>query len=320
MSDDVASPAPEGTEAPAATNDEVIQQTAPEGGDDGEGYDGGYVGQSPAPALSEEDYLINFLGTDKFTLPKETPEEIRTALKNLEKSLNKGWTEKNMRLADERRQVLAERENVQAEIEAERATLKELAAKESLQSRVDEYDKVDWVRWAQTDPSAAQAAWMAAETDRRQLAKLSSDIEAKQGEQRQKHQQAAESWLRQSTERLQSEIKDWSPDKGKAIAEFVARSYLTTDAPTMDRNALQAVAWHPGLMKMAHDAMQYQEVLKRASTKPVTNTTPAVPVPKVAGVAPVAKDPDKMTDKEWMAWRNADQARKRAAAAAKQRR
>jgi len=305
-----ANPEPEGepTEAPEAISEAIEADV----GEQAEG-------EAPAPELSEEDYKINFLGSDKFDLPRETPEHIRAALKSLEKSINKGWTDKNMRLAEERRQVLADREAAQVEVEAERATIKELATKEALQERVNEYDKVDWVRWAQTDPNAANAAWMAAETERRQLAKLTSDIDAKQDQKRQERQQAANTWLQQSTERLRGEIKDWSPEKGKAIAQFVAQSYLSTDAPTMDRNALQAVAWHPGLMKMANDAMLYQESLKRAVAKPKVDTTPAVPVPKVAGVAPTAKSPDKMSDTEWMAWRNADVARRRNTASNKRR-
>ena len=46
---------------------------------------------------------INLKGVSgsSLELPKETPEEVRAALKTLEKSLNKGWTEKNQSIAEQ---------------------------------------------------------------------------------------------------------------------------------------------------------------------------------------------------------------------------
>lgn len=296
-----ASPAPEGApELNDAPQLEGNEQTSSE------------EGEFVQPELTDEDYALNFLGSDKFQLERETPEQVRAALKNLEKSLNKGWTEKNMKLAEERRAVQAEREESQREVESKRTRLKELVAVESLQTRVAEYDKVDWARWAQADPQAAQAAFMQADSDRRALAQAKADMDAKEGAERQSQQQAAEAWLRQANERLETAIKGWSPDKGKAIAKFAYDTFLNTGTPAMDRNALQAMAWHPGLTQMAEEARLYRENLQRAKAPPKAVEPPATPVTKVAGMAATtAKNPEKMSDKEWMAWREGQVARKR---------
>lgn len=267
-----------------------------------------------APQLTDEDYKLNFLGTDKFELDKQTPEEVRQALKNLEKSLNKGWTEKNMRFSEERKQfqeqlTAAQQELVQ-QTEAQKVTIKDLARVEALQSQLNEYDQVDWQRWSQTDPQAANSAFMAFQGLQRQHAKLTGEVSQKQEQERQRQNQQQAEWLRQSAERLRENITDWDHTKGQQIGKFVAETYLTTKNTQMDQGALQAVAWHPGLMQMAYEASLYRESMKKATEQP--KSTPAVPVTKVGGAAPVAKDPAKLSTKEWMEWRDQDLARKRA--------
>lgn len=275
-------------------------------------------GLQDAPQLSDEDYRLNFLGTDKFELDRQTPEEIRAALKNLEKSLNKGWTEKNMRLAEERKAVAAQQEEAKKEVQVQQATIKELARLEALQDQISQYDNVDWAQWAQTDPQAANAAFMAFQGVQRQHAKLDSEVKSKQDQERQRQSQQAQAWLQQAEEKLKEKIPDWSVDKGRTVQKFISETYLDTNTP-MDQGALQAVAWHPGLVQMAHEAMLYRESLKRATAVP--KPPQAVPVPKVGGAASAgAKDPSKMTDAEWFQWRQQDLANKRKAAQAQRRR
>jgi len=293
---------------------EAAPETAPEAApqiDENQQIDGEQPELQDAPQLSDEDYRLNFLGTDKFELDRQTPEEIRAALKNLEKSLNKGWTEKNMRLAEERRIAQQQHEEAKKEVELGKVTLKEQARLEALQDQISQYDNVDWAQWAQTDPAAANAAVMAYQILQRQHAKLDGEVKTKQDQERQRQAQQAQTWLQQSDEKLRQTIKDWSPEKGRSISGFVAETYLNTNTP-MDQGALQAVAWHPGLVQMAHEAMLYRDSLKRAAAVP--KPTPAVPVSKVGGVAPVAKDPNKMTDAEWFQWRQQDLANKRKSA------
>ncbi len=263
-----------------------------------------------APQLTDEDYEINFLGTDKFKLERETPEHVRVALQNLAKSLNKGWTEKNMRLAEKAKADQAAVEQEKAGVELSRASIKELARRESLQEQINQYDNVDWARWADQDPQAAWKAQMGRDAVSRQLAKLDGEIQQKQTEQQARQKEQADAWLAQSAERLQTSIPGWNSEKANSLAKFASESFLNTNTP-MDRGALQAMAWHPGLMQMAEEARLYRESVKRAAEVP--KQPPAVPVPKVGGVAAVAKDPNKMSDSEWAAWREQDLANKRRA-------
>jgi DNA-binding phage protein len=281
--------------------------------DENQQIDGEQTDLQDAPQLSDEDYRLNFLGTDKFELDRQTPEEIRAALKNLEKSLNKGWTEKNMRLAEERKAVAAQQEESQRSAQVQQATIKELARLEALQDEISQYDNVDWPRWSREDPQAALTATMTLQNLQRQHAKLNDDVKSKQDQERQRQAQQAQAWLQKAEEKLRENVRDWSPEKGTTLQKFISETYLNTNTP-MDQGALQAVAWHPGLVQMANEAMLYRESLKRA-VSPKEQPTPAVPVSKVRGAAPAGgKDPTKMTDEEWLNWRNQDLANKRKAA------
>lgn len=264
-----------------------------------------------APQLSDEDYRLNFLGTHKFELARETPDEIRQALKELEGSLNRGWTEKTTKLADLRKEVAAQQQQMQVQLEAERASMKEMAQFEALQEQIKAYDEVNWPAWIDQDPVAAQKALATLNTLKNRHGQLTESIQAKQREALQSRQQQAVEWLTKADQQLSTKIKDWSDSKRSTIADFVTTTYLNTGTPA-DHGAYQALSWHPGLIEMAEDARLYRESLKRATAvKP--NAPAPQPVSKVGGTAQAAKDPSKMTDKEWFAWRQQDLANKRKA-------
>lgn len=261
-------------------------------------------GDDAAPQLGDDDYRLNFLGSDKFDLPKETPEEVRAALKALEKSLNKGWTEKNMTLADQRRALIEQQQQWQMEQSAAREVENDRLELRALQKQIEAYDKLaptDWQSWSQSDPAAAQQGFMTYQALKSQVTRQEQALNAKQSEVMTRQQQHAQRWLADAEQRLAVDIPDWSRDKARAIAEFVSKSYLNTGTP-IDDSAYQILNWHPGLVRMANEAMAYRNSVARAKAPP---KTPAPqPVAKAAGgSAPAAKDPERMTDAEWIAQR-----------------
>lgn len=265
-----------------------------------------------APQLSDEDYRINFLGTDKFELPRETPEEIRTALKNLEKSLNKGWTEKNMRFAERQKELVNAFQTFEQESTAQQEMIKDVAKLTALQDAISEYDTVNWQAWAAQDSSAAQQGFINLQTLQQRQAKLKEELAGKQREIVSKQQRTAQEFLSQAEARLSSRIHDWGDDKRQAIVKFVTDSYLNA-GPQADTRAMQAMSWHPGLVEMAHDAMLYRQSMSKAAQSSKPAATKPVPVQKVGGAAQAIKNPDQMTDEEWRQWRETDLANKRRA-------
>lgn len=301
------------TAPPEATPNELDQaQTTEASATPADGGDDAAV----TPELSDEDYRLNFLGSDKFELPKETPEEVRAALKNLEKSLNKGWTEKNMSIAEQRRAFIEQQQQWQMEQAAAREVENDRLELRALQKQLEAYDKLaptDWQSWSQSDPTAAQQGFMTYQALKSQVERQEQAVNAKQSQAMTAQQQRAEAWLAQADQKLSTDIPDWGADKKRAIAEFVTKEYFNTGNP-MDQGAFQAFVWHPGFIRMANEAMAFRNSLQRAKTPPKTASTPQ-PVAKASagGSAPAAKDPNKMTDAEWFQWRQQDLANKRRA-------
>lgn len=269
-------------------------------------------GQDPAapPQLSEEELELNFLGSDKFKLHPETPEEVRKALKTLESSLNKGWTQKNQALAEQRKQLEAAQQQITQYQQTALGEIKELAKLESLQNAISQYNNVDWSAWLDQDPVAAQKALANLQVIKTQKEELSNELSAKRQQAMSVQQQQAAAYMQQAAERLSNRVKDWSETKRNDLTKFVQSEYLNTGTP-VDGNAFQAMNWHPGLVEMANDAYLYRQSLKQAAAaKPAT---PVTPVPKVGGASPSAKDPEKMTTDEWFKWREKELAAQRSA-------
>jgi hypothetical protein len=311
MLDDNAPAAP----AEVAPGPTITEHVPPPQGDDNHGLD--TQEQSDAPQLSDEDYALNFLGSDKFELPRETPEEIRAALKNLEKSLNKGWTEKNQSFAEQRRQFLEQQQARQAELAAAQALEDDRLEVRALQKQLEAYDKLaptDWDQWATNDPAAAQRAFMQFQALKGQVERKQAEVSAKQTQAMMQQQQQAAAWLERASQQLSTEIPGWGAEKAQSVAKFVQEQYLNTNTP-MDQTAFQALNFHPGLVRMANEAMLYRQSLQRAKTPVPAPVVPPQPVAKAgSGSAPAAKSPEKMSDAEWIAAREKELAFKARAA------
>lgn len=143
---------------------------------------------------------------------------------------------------------------------------------------------------------------MAYQTLQGQVTRQEQAIEAKQNEVMSNHARQAQQWLVHAEQQLSTEIPDWGPEKQRTLAKFVSENYLNTGLP-LDNGAIQLMNLHPGLVRMANEAMAYRNSVKRATT-PAKTPAPQ-PVAKAAGgTAQVAKDPERMSDAEWIAQRN----------------
>ena len=258
------------------------------------------------PALSDEDYRLNFLGSLKYDLPREVSDDIRTGLKTLEKSLNKGWTEKNQELAEQRRALYAQNQELQLQQSVSKELESDILDLRALQKQLEAYDKVtpvEWQTWSSSDPSAAQQALIAYQALRGQVGRKESEVSARQAKINQDLQVKVAQYLEDSKARISIAIPDWSEAKGRTIGEFAWKTYMNGNSPA-DVAAFNALNLHPGLVRMANEAMLYRQSLEKAKTPPKPANT-AQPVAKVnsGGSATAAKDPEKMKHSEWIALR-----------------
>lgn len=220
------------------------------------------------------------------------------------------YTRKTQELADQRKALEAERE---AASQADEREMQARGNKAMLQMQIAQYQKVDWQRWTNDDPFAAQAAFQQftllkdalTETDR-YLNHLGSERQSKQQQEVQAASAAYAKLLDEGTPDLKKEIPDWGRDKAAKLTDTTMRNYGFSredlgiiDDPRLYRVMNDAAAWrdHQAKQKKAQSIQAQQQVTPAA--KATRNT------------APPGKLDDRQSTDAWMKQREA-QVRQRA--------
>jgi hypothetical protein len=277
-----------------ATEPEVIEPQLDENGE---------PVQTPPPKRS-----IKFIDHD-MDLPDWVTPEQEVEISEIGKELERGVQRKFQTAAQELRAAQEMRQQWQAEQQAQREAFQEVAELVSLDKQLaaykdangNEFTPMQWMQWQQQDPQAASAAFMQYQALQNQRNAIAGKLESKKTEFTQK-QQAELARLHSEGQRvLQEKIPEWGAAKQQALAKHAQEAYGFQ--PQELSNVLD-----PRVVLLMHDAMQYRQSLEKAKAKPAAPTPQ--PVQKVGSVAPVSKTPDKMSDKEWIEWREKQVARK----------
>jgi hypothetical protein len=272
--------------------------------------------ETPEPQLDENGdpiqapvkRSIKFIDHD-IDLPDGLDEATAERLTAIGKELEAGATRKFQSAADERKAVEQMRAQFHAEQQAQREAFQEVAELVALDKQLasykdaqgNEFTPMQWAQWAQQDPQAAQTAFMQYQALQNQRQAVAQKLEAKKSEFTQR-QQAEMARLHSEGQRvLQEKIPEWGAAKQQALAKHSQEAYGF-------KSEELANVMDPRVVLMMNDAMLYRQSLEKAKAKPAAPTIQ--PVQKVGSVAPVSKTPDKMSDKEWIEWREKQVARK----------
>ncbi len=228
----------------------------------------------------------------------EVPEALKDALMR-----QKDYTTKTQTLADQRRQVEAQAAQLQQEAEMQQLTVQDVAAVQAIDKQLEQYAALNWDELYQSDMATAvnlDRQKRDLEGSRQQAIQRLNENHSKALEsRRQQHAQAIEEGQRV----LQKEIDGWSPQLAQQIATYGVSQGLP-------ESAVQNIS-DPVHVKLIDKARRYDELMaaqKAANPKP----EPQAAVKVKGKSAPRAKDPDKMSMREWQKWRN-QQLRKRSA-------
>jgi len=273
MSEESTNPV-EGVEAEPQASDEteeLLDQTETEG-------------EVTEPEVEE---VETEFGGKKYKIPKAL---------EAERLMHADYTRKTQEVAEQRRQIEAQRmqweeeRKAAAEAEDERLELK------SVQKAVKQYEALDWPSFHAQDPENAQRQFMAYQILRNKAQELEGSVSTKQQQAMAREQEQRQRVVQAATDYLRQQIPDWSPTKA---AELRATG---VDTYGFDARELERVV-DPRFVRLLHDAALYRKSLAKASA-PVEQKPQPQPVRKVGSSAPAAKDPDKMSTEEWMKWRN----------------
>lgn len=267
--------------------------------------------ESPEPEITDEEPQLES-GQDE-TGEEEAVEAEEVEYEGKKYVLPKGlkaallrqsdYTRKTQEVAEQRKAIESEREQVKRAAEAEmqrvqaaKAHIQAYSHMAALDSQLEEYGKTDWASLSDNDPVEAQKRFFQFSQLKEQRNQLAGYIAQQEQQQAFQSQQEFAKRREEGLEVLKREIKDWSDDKAKSLREFAISQ--GAQASTVDS------ILDPGLVKVMHKAMLYDQLMQKAQTKP-KQTADVKPAVTVSGPAKVQKDPDKMSTAEWVKWREA---------------
>jgi len=219
--------------------------------------------------------------------------------------MHKDYTQKTQDVAAQRKALDTAALQLREQAEFQQANIADYAKLHAIEDRLSEYAKIDWASASQTDPIAAQQAFIEYQQLKDVKGQLQVTLQQKEQYRALETQQNTARQIEEGRAVLARDIKDWSPDKAAELSKFGQESFGFT-AQEMSQ------VFDPRLVKvlhMAHIGSQMIKSSKQATSKPVTQ---AKPVPTIAAKSGGgANDMERMSTQEWMKARNEQVSKKR---------
>lgn len=282
-------------EQPGNTQDSAQAETA--GGENhqetGNDHDVNPLDQdSQEQTADQEDDEEVEIGEHKFALPKSAAEKLKA-----ERLMHADYTQKTQSVAEERKQVIAEREQVREQQQKAHQYLDEMADLRAIDKQIKQIDDMKLSEYVDTDPVGVmkvQEQRRALEIQRQQLV---GNITQKQQDNALAQQQETAKQIQEAEAYIKREIPGWTEQRTSEITEFAKKNGI-------DPGAMWASVFKtPALAKILHNAELYEKLVKKqAPTKtPAPAAKPAIKIGSAGATA--VTDPAKMTDAQFAAWR-----------------
>lgn len=290
-----ATEAPE-TDAPeqeVEPNDEPLAaEDADEADEDGE-----------APEPEEE-----FIDIEKDGKTYKVPKSVEDLL-----MFQKDYTQKTQTLAEQRRELEAQRQATEWEAQTRAELFQEEAQLYTVSQRLAQFQNVNWQALAQQDMQS-YVAMQAEYTQLRDYAdRLSGTVEGRKSELAAKREHDMQSSLHRAVEHLNKPRPDvgwdgkFDADKRASLTKFGMELGFTNEELTNTS--------HPLMIQTLNLARIGYETLRKQSATLKAKPVEAKPVPQVANgktrTGPV--NPDRLSPEEWVKWRNRELAKKQKA-------
>lgn len=247
-------------------------------------------GENPESEPTEEELEEAEFEGKKYKLPKE----LKGALLR-----HSDYTKKTQEVAEAKKRIDSEQQTFRQTVESRNQEFKTYAEVHNLESKIGEYDKffasAEWQEVIDNDtPRAlrAQDEYRALHNQRNQRAQEISQKERERSQTQQQHVAKLEEETRST---LLREIKGWGTELESNLASY-AKSQGFADHVMSSGLKSDAVA-----VKTIHKAYLYDQLVKKQLAKPKIEIKP---IGKISsGPSAVNKDPAKMSQDEYSAWR-----------------
>jgi hypothetical protein len=245
----------------------------------------------------EEDEEIE-IGDKKVALPKSLAAEL-----NKERMLNKDYTQKTQVVAEERRQVAAEREQVQRQAKEQQQYVQEMAAVVAIDQQLAGYNALDWDALIERDPVQAMQLQQQQRALEGQRQTAVDSLTQKQQQFALDKQRSFAKQVQDADDYMKREIQGFTQARSDELAKYATSQGMSAEGMA------KAVIKNPVIAKFMHKAELYDKLISKQAQKPppVAEAKPAI---RVGSNASVKKDPTKMTDAEFAAYRKTVSKRK----------
>lgn len=239
----------------------------------------------PTESVESDDEEIEHEGA-KYKVPKPLKEAfLRQA----------DYTTKTQTLAEERRGLEAERQQLAAQQQFQQQHIKDVAKVISIDERLEQFRQIDWNAAMDADPVGAMKLDRQMRELQQQRTQVVQSIEQTQARTSYESQQATARRNAEAAQELAREIKGFgTPEVTKALKD-------TGKAFGYKPEELDSVS-DPRAVRLLHEAYLYRKLVAEKKAPEAGKTI--TPITRVSGAAAtVQKDPSRMSDSEFAQWR-----------------
>lgn len=300
---------------------EEAEATAPPGsGESGPVTEAEAKVSAPSPEAPEQDAsgegaeaqaegtteVVEFdFGGNKKSWPKGTPiGEIAAEIEAFTKGTWSDYTRKSQEVAAQKQAVEAEKAAVQALSKLSEEGLAVYSEGLQLSREIEQLRKVDLPALWQSNPDQA-----------RQVSDLISLKQAQYDRTLERATEIGSRRVQQEQEQTARQLDEGRRAVEKMVKGFKEDEVIDYAVKTYGMSLDAAKSWplNPAGAAMAYKAMLWDRMQAKAVPTAKPAAPPATPVTAIKGrSAPVAKDPNNMTDAEWVQWRNSQLAKRKA--------
>lgn len=255
------------------------------------------LGEDSQEQTKPEDEEEVEIGDEKLALPKALAAKVKAGV-----MMQADYTQKTQAVAEERKAVQAEREQVQRQAHE---YVQEMAKVVSLDEQIKAYQGALTRELIASDPITAMQYQNDLRTLEQQRQQAAASITQKQNANALAEQQATAKQVQEAEAYIKREIPTWTPERTEAISAYAKEHGI-------DQGAMwKAVFQNPALAKVLHKAELYDQAVKKAAAAKPKPAPQEKPVTRInAQRQTVAKDPNRMSADEWAAERNAQLAKR----------
>jgi len=214
--------------------------------------------------------------------------------------MQQDYTKKTQEIAESRRAFENEQQSFQLKAQFQNAHLSEIVKAQNLEDQLAKYQNIDWDALDDQDPIQAQKL-------DRQFNRLKEEYRITQGNIQQAQQQFTLLTQQETARRLEqskavvtSELKDWTPEVGKQVGEYL-KTYSKAGVNDTVLQEINNGVYGALPIILARKAQLYEQLMNKNAVK--KTAPPPPPVTKVGAKTTVSKDPINMTPAQYAEYR-----------------